>query len=266
MAWQIRSVVSKLLGHKKQESAVEIEWSVAPFLCDRNKISLDIGADHGGYARLICNHSKKCIAFEARPDQAAMIRGSATARSLPISVESVALSDSEGFAKMRVLTRDPGRGTIEPLNSLTDPDGSPETSLTVPKKCLDSYGLTDVGFIKIDVEGHELAVLKGAEKTIRDSIPNLLVEVEERHHSGAIESVSSFLATLGYEGFFILEGIVHPFADFDKSSHQNPANIASWKDGWKRFGIYVNNFFFLPAGKGDVLRRAVEDSGARRKQ
>ena len=250
----------KLLGGKAQgeiRDQSEYELRIAPLLCDMRKISLDIGADHGSYSVNIWSHSANCIAFEPRPVQAAMIRDMANAKGLRIEVEAVALSDSQGLAMLRILTKDPGRSTIETANALEDPEGSPQISVRVPKLRLDDYELRQVGFIKIDVEGHELAVLKGAQKTIQGSTPNILVEIEERHHAGAIEHVSAFLTSLGYEGFFILDGQVSPIAKFDPSVHQDPANIGSWKEGWERRGVYVNNFFFLPAGTGDVLFAAV---------
>ena len=37
------------------------------------------------------------------------------------------------------------------------------------------------GFIKIDVEGHELKVIDGAKETIEKHKPNLLIEIEEQH-------------------------------------------------------------------------------------
>lgn len=258
----MKHVISRVLGVKKQEDSVEAELTIAPLLCDPNKLSLDIGADCGGYARRLCSYSRTCIAFEPRSERAGMIRSAATANGLPISVESVALSDREGSAELRVLKRDPGRSTIDPFNVLADPDKSPVSSVTVPTKCLDSYGFADIGFIKIDVEGHELAVLRGAEKTIRNSMPNLLVEVEERHHPGAIEGVRSFLEAMGYEGFYILNGEVYRFADFDTNTHQDSANIGSWKAGWKKYGTYVNNFFFLPVGSGEILQSAVRKSAS----
>lgn len=42
---------------------------------------------------------------------------------------------------------------------------------------IDSLGLENVGFMKIDVEGHELACLRGAAQTIRRDRPTLLVEI-----------------------------------------------------------------------------------------
>jgi FkbM family methyltransferase len=39
-----------------------------------------------------------------------------------------------------------------------------------------------VGFIKIDVEGHELAVINGATTLLTTQRPLLLIEIEARHH------------------------------------------------------------------------------------
>jgi FkbM family methyltransferase len=242
---------------KHRSGFSEYELMVAPLLCDLRKISVDIGADHGSCSINICDCSLRCIAFEPRPAQAGMIREMVAATGLPIEVETVALSDQAGLARMRILTMDPGRSTIEGANILEDPDGSPRTEIRVPKLRLDDYELHEVGFIKIDVEGHEFAVLKGAAETIRTSMPNLLIEIEERHHANATREVSGFLTELGYEGFFILDGEVIPFARFDKSVHQDPANIGGWKENWQFRGVYVSNFFFLPAPGGDKLRAAV---------
>lgn len=45
----------------------------------------------------------------------------------------------------------------------------------------ETHGLTNVTFIKADVEGYEHEVLAGATATIERSLPSLLLEVEDRH-------------------------------------------------------------------------------------
>ena len=46
---------------------------------------------------------------------------------------------------------------------------------------LDNIQIKNIGFIKIDVEGHELEVIKGAKETINKYNLILLVEIEKRH-------------------------------------------------------------------------------------
>ena len=56
---------------------------------------------------------------------------------------------------------------------------------------IDLERFSNVGFIKIDVEGHEHAVLEGATKTIKRNMPNLLVEMEEKHNKIPINEMIS---------------------------------------------------------------------------
>ena len=51
----------------------------------------------------------------------------------------------------------------------------------------------------MDVEGHELALFQGAERTLRRDHPHILVECEERHLTKhTMTDVFSFLERLGY--------------------------------------------------------------------
>jgi len=50
--------------------------------------------------------------------------------------------------------------------------------------------------VKIDVEGHELSVLRGAEKTIKKHKPVILIEI---HDFTDDHEVHVFLKSLGYD-------------------------------------------------------------------
>lgn len=234
----------------------EIELKLLPYLSDRAKTSVDIGAAAGIFSAHLLPVSRDCVAFEPRPAQAADMRAMFASVGAPVRVEPVALSDQVGTVTLRILVDDVGRSTIETDNNLEDEDGSARAEIHVPVGRLDDYGFDDVGFIKIDVEGHELSVLKGARATIVREQPVLLVEIENRHKPNAVADVTAFLGELGYSGFFLLEDSVRPMAEFDKASHQNPANIGGWKSRWERRGVYVNNFFFLPRGREHSLLEA----------
>lgn len=108
---------------------------------------------------------------------------------------------------------------------------------------LDEMDLPPVGFMKIDVEGHELAVLEGAYHLIERDAPTIILEAEERHRAGTVRACSTFLHERGYEGFFVLDREILNIADFDISKHQNMDNVAFSARILGR--TYINNFLFL---------------------
>jgi FkbM family methyltransferase len=179
--------------------------------------------------------------------------------SLPVRVEAVALSDEVGEATLRgpvaesvgiegihkTLT---GRATVESENLLDDCDYSQIYEVAVPRRKLDDYDFDAVGFIKIDVEGHELSVLRGASNTIERHRPLMLIEIEDRHKPNAICNVHSFLGNLGYEGYFLLNKKLMPLTCFDLAAHQK---------NWRQSGLYINNFFFVMPENVHILESSV---------
>lgn len=71
----------------------------------------------------------------------------------------------------------------------------------VPVTTLDSYKFKNISFIKIDVEGYEVKVLEGARKSIEESKPVMLIEINRRALERAgtsAEMLFKVLAELGY--------------------------------------------------------------------
>lgn len=164
-----------------------------------DRLAVDIGAAEGIWSWFLARRARAVVAFEANPESVERIR-----RRLPrVQVYAVALSNCGGEADLRIpIVRGQeftGWATIEPANGHTALTVEGTRTVRVPTRPLDAYKLENVGFIKIDVEGHELAVLEGAVNTIRRNQPVILVEAEDRHRPRAIESVNAMLVGLGYQ-------------------------------------------------------------------
>lgn len=200
-------------------------------------VTIDVGANHGVWSYRLARVSTRVEAFEPQPWCADTLQAWASPR---VSVHRVGLSDADGELQLAV----PQSGGL-PLTSRATFEDAPADwpRVAVPVCRLDDFGFTDVGFVKIDVEGHERAVLRGAAETLRRERPVLVIEVEQRHLGDTpIDEVLDGIEALGYDGRFLLRDRWTPLATFDYAAHQAPYE----EDTGNR--AYVNNFLFLPKG------------------
>ena len=195
------------------------------------KVAVDVGAHRGLWSYVMSHRASAVHAFEPNPSVYAYL---SRIRVRAVHAHQVALSDVGGNASLYLPDEwRSGRATIAHEQG--------ESIATVETRTLDSYDLRDVGFLKVDVEGHEEAVLRGARHTLAAWHPTLLVEIEERHNPGAITRIPSTLKELGYaHAYFLSRGALAPMEDFDLKRHQleveGGADTASPE--------YANNFVF----------------------
>lgn len=143
-----------------------IDWVMENFVRE-DKACIDIGAHVGVYALNMARKAKHVYAFECSPKSFNYLCANIALQDLNYSIDkyNMALSNKEGSAKYYI--RDPldgGGNGIEKFNSDAN-----IPSVEVPTRTLDSFGLKNIGFIKIDVEGHEKEVLEGAVNTLREN-------------------------------------------------------------------------------------------------
>jgi hypothetical protein len=101
----------------------------------------------------------------------------------------------------------------------------------------------DCSFIKIDVEGHEEAVVAGATTLIARQRPVLMVELIEAFNPGAIARLNTHFSQLSYDCFFLSGGVLKPVAEFEAG-----------RDQGLRGRAYIANFIFIPAERRDCVR------------
>jgi hypothetical protein len=117
------------------------------------------------------------------------------------TLQKVAASDREGEAILSIPIVD---GVQNPWRArVSDPAlYSSGVPIRVPLRRLDEMGHTNIGFIKIDVERHETAVLRGASRLIEQSVPTLLIEIEQQHTQGSIQQVFDMVPKWATRDFF----------------------------------------------------------------
>lgn len=230
----------------------EVELHLLEFLCRRELDAIDVGANDGSYVHYLRRHAGRVLAFEPMPHLAAALRSKFPR---DVVVRELALSDSIGTARLHMPVVDgvvvTGCSTISALASATYPG---HHAIEVPMERLDGIYSGDVGFIKIDVEGHEQAVLDGAIDTIARCRPRLLVELDERLSPGGIARARGYFDALGYRGYFVRPGGLERIEDFSATELQDAANLPDLTAPLTeraRFGRYVYNFIFLPPGEPD---------------
>jgi FkbM family methyltransferase len=210
-------------------------------------IACDIGANKGSFIYWLSwwVHNGRVVAFEPQPELARDLVNICRVIKLGnVEVEAKAVYSHSGDQDLFL-----PRGH-QPGASLHRPalQGESVTTLSVPVVALDDYFSESdkVTLLKIDVEGAEFAVLKGAERILRQHAPLLVFECENRHLApGNVQDVFSYLEGLGYEGSFVWHNRVLPISRFDAAVHQRQDGEWFWKSK-----DYCNNFIFRkPRGR-----------------
>jgi len=210
----------------------ERELHLLPFLVDRSRIALDVGAHRGVFTHLLARHCPHVHAFEPNPKNHRWL-----ARHLPANATAhrVALCDETGEARFHLPAS--RHGWSNQGGSLSDRAAQGEhRTFTVPTQRLDDLDLPPVGFVKIDVEGAETRVLAGGRDLLARDRPALLVEMEERHTGERIEASIARVESLGYAGYFLRDWQLTSVARLDADAEHRAAVGTPG---------YVFNFLFL---------------------
>jgi FkbM family methyltransferase len=216
-------------------------------LAPRGGVALDVGANWGLFAHRLARlvgPSGHVHAFEPNPAH----RGTLTAlarRHPNLTVHLKGVSDRAGRAELSVPVRD-GR-PITALGSFAPPAGVPAERVRVDLTTLDAEldPFLPVGLIKCDVEGHELPVLRGAERTLGRRRPPLLLEIEARHPAADPQATFAFLQELGYSGWCLRREGLAPLSGFDLERDQLAFLGDPSLDAYDMPEDYVNDFLFL---------------------
>jgi FkbM family methyltransferase len=161
-------------------------------------VAIDVGANVGMFTvplALAVGPSGRVLTIEPSPENVRRLERNLDLNSLEnVVVEPIAVGDKAGRLVLQ-LASDPGfHSTAEIAESR-----SVDESLTVKAETLDQVWLRahapNVTFVKIDTEGSEDAVLRGAEQILRTCQPALLVEAKGRER---LRELDAWLGRFGY--------------------------------------------------------------------
>jgi len=159
----------------------------------KSRMFVDIGSAHGNHSLFFAKFCEPSHVISVEP----------VAASADHQLENLYLNGVQGKVTLHrcALSDVPGKGSMVPreqhvslvLGSHTLKSGS-DVTVTTLDALMD--GVKHVNLVKIDVEGHELEVLKGGEQFIVRQRPALFLEVLSRGHH---RRVTEWLAQFGYK-------------------------------------------------------------------
>jgi FkbM family methyltransferase len=189
------------------------EFQVIPGLVTDGNTAIDIGANAGLYSVLfsrLCGRTGRVWAFEPVPETYWRLKETlALNRCENVIPVQAAVSDKAGTVTMNLFESQFSEWNSLGIRTVVTTDGvhhSPTSSVQVPSYALDKFceqqQIELINFLKVDVEGFELAVFRGAETLLRerrvDYICYEIAKVPLKSAGTDTRTVLKFLETYGY--------------------------------------------------------------------
>ena len=176
----------------KKDGTIRYQWRARDFatsICKQKRVCLDIGANVGLWSCDLVDNFEHVVAFEPVLEFIHCFEKNVT--STNYTMHNAALGNKESSIEMNIVQGNTGHSHIDP-NSLGKG--------TIPLKLLDSFNLSNVDLIKIDVEGFEEEILQGGKETILRNLPVIVVEQQKHEYKDATETKPSIeiLTSWGY--------------------------------------------------------------------
>ncbi len=201
-------------GHFERESL-----ALSATLLDEGMVALDVGANVGAYTTAfsrVVGHTGRVHSFEpAESTYRRLLRTLELNELTNVTPVMAGVSDSSGSAQL--FSYGPGFESWKTLaprmielgdRTIVAAESAPIQTLTLDEYCCD-HGIGTVGLLKIDVEGGELRVLRGASALLGDRrIQAIMVEVSDNTLEAFDDSSTRLIELLEGHGLrtYVLEG------------------------------------------------------------
>jgi FkbM family methyltransferase len=158
----------------------------------KGETAVDIGANIGNHSLFFSKYFKKVISIEPDLNNFELLEINSRLKN-NIECLNIGISDQNYRAKFKKDKLNRGASKL---------DKSGDCSIEL--RTLDSLNMVEnIGLVKIDVEGHELEVIKGARQTLISKHPVLLFELNAKQLSkDYIDEFIHLLKGMGYLNFY----------------------------------------------------------------
>jgi len=212
---QCRAIIKYRLmtTHQVEESG---ELWLAERVAPRCRTFVDVGANRGEWTAMMLRYAPpdvRAVLFEPGTKASAMLRERFADRA-GIEIVSRALSDRPATAAR--FFEEPDAGNTSSLSRGAATAGATETAVDVTTLDIEAERLSieRIDLLKVDAEGHDLAVLRGAEKLLReDRVGIVQWEYSDSWIAGGatLAAALDFLGSFGYQTWLLKRGGLHRF-------------------------------------------------------
>jgi FkbM family methyltransferase len=187
------AIVRMMRNGKAWEPETRLAW---PELVAPDEVVIDVGAYTGVYAIASALLGAKVIAIEPHPRNFSRLQKNVHLNHMAAKVQTLQIAASSRRC-VKVLRM---KGLVEGLSDTASFHNHGTHMIQVQAKALDGIShkrdlSMRVGLMKIDVEHHELAVLKGARELIAANKPAIVIETLTNAED---QAVADFLHGFGY--------------------------------------------------------------------
>jgi FkbM family methyltransferase len=166
-SWDPDFATSRMHGERAQ---FEYMMQVVPF-CKQKRTALDIGAHIGLWSRNLAPRFTSVVAFEPVKENAECFRQNTNTLS-NVSLFELAVGDQRATVELEL----PPHGANSGMHHVAKVVDAESSLFAAQMVAIDALAIKDIDLIKIDVEGFEGRVIRGAIETIQRDRPVIAYE------------------------------------------------------------------------------------------
>jgi FkbM family methyltransferase len=202
----------------------------------RTATALDVGANIGNHSTWFSRYFQQVVAFEPNPVCVRLFEASVMMNRLRnVRLVAHALSDHDGEALLHAnLHGNLGGSSLEESARAGATQSFPIRLLRGDDALAQMTGLPPVRLIKLDVEGHEHAALRGLEQTLRNDRPLVLFDSAGAQGPDGSAAILGTLRRIGYRHTYVVQ------SDTDRRSGVLPRLLRRMTRGYNLEVVHVD--------------------------